>query len=278
MQLEDLPRPKIDMKKIDENGNSPLKVVQLMDPSEFEIFTSEWALYKGYKSLKRVGGTGDMARDIVAFNNDDSIDIFQCKHVNKKFNDVGNELLTLLYHMSTGDIIKVRCFYFICLNGISNPWDKAIENKTIDTVWIEWFLKNKSGDPKYANILSFIEKNGFPNISSISIDVVIKEHLETPFGKFRFDHGRMFDRKNIEWDPDKDGLYLKQLIQLFSKIENVKLTLDNLDLYDCKEIINRQRGYFYSAEGIRQQVEEYFSDILEFEKVKKDVLDGIIDL
>lgn len=275
--LEPLSRPKIDIHKI-KPGKTPLKTVQLMDPVEFEVFVSEWLSYKDYSGLKRVGGTGDMGRDIIAYYEDGNIDIFQCKHYSSKFNEVGDELLTFIYNMSEGRIPKVNCYTFVCLNGLATKWADAIDNGSIQDVWLNWFNDSKkSKDPKYTNITKYLDKNGFPKVCDVGIEVVIKEHMTTPYGKFRFGLDPKIDRKLPDADVEKDGEYLKQLLKLFSKYEGKELTFDNFNNSKFSEMILRHRGYFYSAESLHSGVKDYFTDDEEYIKLENDIFHGIID-
>lgn len=72
----------------------PTDRIALYSDGEFEEMIKEWAFYyvrnlKGeYKQVRRLGGSGDMGRDVIGYVDPDSdpvvIDVYQCKHYGHK--------------------------------------------------------------------------------------------------------------------------------------------------------------------------------------------------
>ena len=65
-----------------------VKLVRAYDAVEWEIFISEWQKgLQGYHAVKRIGGAGDMGRDVVGLCSPDACqgvwDNYQCKHYEK---------------------------------------------------------------------------------------------------------------------------------------------------------------------------------------------------
>src|SRR4051794_4022384 len=68
----------------------PLDRLKIMSAEEFEEFIREWAFYflqrlaRKYVQVARVGGAGDMGRDVVCYESKPGptsvCDVFQCKH------------------------------------------------------------------------------------------------------------------------------------------------------------------------------------------------------
>jgi|GEM_PF-6265942 len=60
-------------------GNMTLRDMLQMNPTEFEEFCAKALEGMGYKNMKRVGGAGDLAADIVGFDTHGRSTIVQCK-------------------------------------------------------------------------------------------------------------------------------------------------------------------------------------------------------
>src|SRR5262249_13381314 len=82
-----------------------LKEIRNYSSTEWELLVEEWlhGLNKKYVEVKRLGNSGDLGRDVVAFTDDKKLwgvwDNYQCKHLDKPLSAslAGIEIAKLLY-------------------------------------------------------------------------------------------------------------------------------------------------------------------------------------
>jgi hypothetical protein len=82
-----------------------LKELRNYSSTEWELFTEEWlrALQKKYIEVKRLGASGDLGRDVVAFTDALKLegvwDNYQCKHLDEPLSAsaAGGEIAKLIY-------------------------------------------------------------------------------------------------------------------------------------------------------------------------------------
>lgn len=273
MEFEDISKPKVDIARIKAHGNTPRRVVELMEPDEYEHFITEWLFLK-YSNIQHIGKTGDLGRDIIAWNDDGSCDVYQCKHYSTEF-DAGEEILKYVENIQRGAFPLPNCYYFVCLNGLSAKWRDSIINRNLDEVWLDWFRsKSEIFQKKHPGIVQYINEMGFPTIKEFPIDTVINEHLGTIYGKIRFPTDGTIER--ITEIDRSDRKYISELYKAYSEKSGQKITAENIgDFQNYLDDLNYQRECFFSAESLRVTTEEYILNTVEFDKLKEEMYHGI---
>ena len=101
-----------------------IKAVRAFDPTEWEIFISEWQKgLRGYVEVKRLGGPGDHGRDVIGLCSASGCqgiwDNFQCKHYEaplstpKACEDAGK----IIYHAFRNVFSPPRRYTFVAPRG-----------------------------------------------------------------------------------------------------------------------------------------------------------------
>ena len=83
IEIADPPTRSLSAANIGVSLISKINILKVIDPDEWEVFTLELAsVWKNqYARAVRCGGAGDMGRDVIVYQDDDSEwENFQCKH------------------------------------------------------------------------------------------------------------------------------------------------------------------------------------------------------
>lgn len=95
----------------------PLRRLQEMNEDSWEEFTCELATFwkTQYARVNRVGGAGDMGRDVIAYTPDGNWENFQCKYYATPLNlsDILLEIGKLCYHSFRGHFSMPVKYYFV---------------------------------------------------------------------------------------------------------------------------------------------------------------------
>jgi hypothetical protein len=249
---------------------SPLKRLQQMDEGDWEDFTCELATYWKTKYLRvnRIGGAGDMGRDVIAYTPDEDWENFQCKYYSTPLNlsDILLEIAKLCYYSHEGHFSMPVKYYFVAkkgVNGVSlnalkntkklkeeliSGWDKKCKNKITTTKKIE--LKG--------SLLKFIKNDiDFGIFDQIPVLKLIELHKNhTPyyirrFGSVEFDRPlSLLPPLDIQYHELN---YIEELLKAIESIESKVTSVDDLDAFP--EFLNElksARKNFYSAESLEK--------------------------
>lgn len=297
VEFTNLERPHIDINLCETNLNiQPIDIVSLMNGEEFEKFVVEW-LYgfkqKEYFSIKKMGSSGDKGRDIIAYNNDKTVDYYQCKHYNEVLSPSNYylELGKLCYYTYKKDIPIPKTYYIIASNDIGPSLQDMIDNPKILLLKLveNWdrYCKNKIIINKEIilddNLRKYIDEFDFSIVQSYPIAKIVDEHLKTVYGGLRFGGPSIVPPTKIIPKDDIDSeemIYIEALLEAYSDKLKIKIeTVENLKKYDRYYIhLKRQRKDYYQAETIRRFVRDILTDFKEFDTLKEEVYDGIIDI
>lgn len=97
----------------------PIERIRIFSAGQWEDFVLEWAdsFRDQYSIVERCGGSGDMGRDIIAFDKVDPViwDNFQCKHYKAGLTpgDIWVELGKLVYYTYTKEYTYPRKYVFV---------------------------------------------------------------------------------------------------------------------------------------------------------------------
>ncbi|WP_394189203.1 ABC-three component system protein [Pseudoalteromonas atlantica] len=249
---------------------SPLKRLLHMDEDDWEDFTCELATYwkTQYLRVNRVGGAGDMGRDVIAYTPDGSWENFQCKYYSSSLNltDILLEIGKLCHHSHQGHFSMPAKYYFVAksgLNGISlnalkdskklkaeliSGWDKKCKDKITTTKSV-----SLEGD-----FLKFVEHDVdftiFDQIPQLRLIELHKNH--TPYYIRRF--GALeFDRPAPATPPNdiqsNELKYIEELLKAIESIESQVSSVDNLEAFpEFLMELKSARKNFYSAESLEK--------------------------
>ena len=276
----------------------PAKVIKTYDSSDFELFIHEWAYGylkdKGtYKSVYRIGGSGDKGRDVIAYVDEEKkiADYFQCKHYSKALAaaDVYVEIGKLCYNTYRKNIVFPRKYYFLAPKDVTSNLldllhgDKDVLRKKVLENWSACCEKSIAvrGVSLDEELSAYIAQIDFGIFDTKPILEVIDEHSKTRWHAIRFGGGLRV-RPDVSDAPTNvdvtENPYVEQLFDAYSERENAPISsVKDLGSYPKdSEHFKRQRNAYYSAEALRIHARDTLPPELdEFGKFTKDVLDGV---
>lgn len=297
LTLSNVEKPRIDIALYGTDSNIPaIDKVHMMDEDSFELFTQEW-LYGSkrmeYDSISRIGGAGDKGRDIIAKQITGAVDYFQCKHYNAPLmpSEYYQELGKLCYYTYTKEITMPRRYYIIASQDIGPSLAGLLADhnelkKALISNWgnyCEKTITKSSAIKLEGQFLTHVEEFDFSIVEHYPIAKVIDEHLQTIYGNIRFG-GQKLQRPEELVPPSEIDLneltYIKALLEAYS--DELKINLDTVKALEAYESFfqhfSRQRKDYYKAETIRRFVRDTLTDAKEFDILKSDIYDGIIDV
>ena len=297
LSFSPIEKPKIDIELYGTDINiAPIDKVHIMDEDSFEHFTLEW-LYgckkDKYSSIMRIGGAGDKGRDVIAYRKDGGVDYFQCKHYNSALapSNYYLELGKLCYYTYTKDIPLPKSYYIVASNDIGPTLQDLLDNSAqlLSSLLDNWdtycrFKITKSKEINLdADLLGYIRSFDFSIIKTYPIAQIIDEHLNTVYGSIRF--GTRTPTlpaplsPSAEIDPEEME-YVSALLAAYS--EELGMIIDTPKALEAYERFfshfNRQRKDYYSAETIRRFVRDTLISSFQFDVLKEEIYNGIIDV
>lgn len=295
IKLTELNKPRIDIEMIGMDTNiPPIDKVHIMDEDSFEQFTVEW-LYgckkDNYSSIKSIGGAGDKGRDVIAYYDNGSVDYYQCKHYDKPLapSNYYLELGKLCYYTYIKDIPIPNNYYIIASHDVGSSlqdlidkptklkeqlidnWDKCCKSKITS-------LKDIALDEE---ILKYIDDFDFSIVKTYPIAKIIDEYWNTKYGYARFGGHQVPAPEPVFYEEilEDELVYIYALLEAYS--EELNMPIESVDALEVHkhyfDHFKRQRKDYYFAETIRRFVRDTFTDSKQFDVLKDEVFDGIID-
>lgn len=293
----EIERPRIDIELYGTDTHiTPINKVRIMNEDSFEQFTLEW-LYAckktKYSSIRRIGGAGDKGRDIIAYYADNSIDYYQCKHYNSalSLSNYYLELGKLCYYTYSREIPMPKEYYIIASNDVGPSFQSIIDTPTeLSSKLIEnWdtYCKNRITKTKQISLdepfQNYITSFDFSIVKSYPIAQIIDEYLDTTYGNIRFG-GRSFNvpsqlTPKASVEPEEMN-YILALFEAYSEEIGTNInTIEELKNYkNYFDHFNRQRKDYYSVETIRRFLRDTATDSRQFDILKDEIYNGIIDV
>ena len=290
-------KPKIDIALYGTDINiAPIDKVHIMDEDSFEQFTLEW-LYgckkDDYSSIVRIGGAGDKGRDVIAYRKDNGVDYFQCKHYNSALapSNYYLELGKLCYYTYKKDIPRPKSYFIIASNDIGPTLQDLLGNPSqlLSSLLDNWDTYCKSKITREtdidldADLSDYINSFDFSIIKTYPIAQIIDEHLNTIYGSIRF--GGRTPTLPAPLSPStqvapEEMEYVSALLAAYS--EELGMIIDTPKALEAYERffghLNRQRKDYYSAETIRRFVRDTLTNSFQFDVLKDEIYNGIIDV
>jgi hypothetical protein len=114
----------------------PVARVQLMDDASFEALVRAWMarLSPRYLGVERIGGPGDMGRDVIGWTSAAKCkgewDNVQCKRLDRVLapSQLWPELGKIFWHADRGDYAIPRSMKFLCSKGIGTTAKHLLTN------------------------------------------------------------------------------------------------------------------------------------------------------
>lgn len=296
LSLIELNKPHIDLELYGTDTSiAPIDKVHIMDEDSFEQFTLEWLFgckKMKYSSIKGIGGAGDKGRDVVGYYSDGTVDYYQCKHYNTGLAPTNYylELGKLCYYTYNKEIPMPKEYFIIASNDVGSSLQDLIDNppKLLSSLIKNWdtYCKTKitktSEIPLHKPLLDYINSFDFKIIKTYPIAQIIDEYLDTIYGNIRFG-GRRINLPTTLIPTDtiemEEMPYISALLEAYSDELKVKIdTTKSLEAYSFYfKHLKRQRKDYYSAETIRRFVRDTLTDSQQFDVLKEEIYNGIID-
>lgn len=296
MDFTEVEKPKINIEYYGTDVNiAPIDKIHIMDEDSFEQFTLEW-LYgckkSNYTTMKKIAGAGDKGRDVIAYYSDGSVDYFQCKHYKNSLSPSNYylELGKLCYYTFTKEIAVPKSYFIIASNDVGSSLQDLIDVPTnlLTSLKENWDTYCKSKITKKETVLletdflNYVENFDFSIIKTYPMSQIVDEYLDTIYGNIRFGGRKIALPSTIvpsETIESDEMTYISELLKAYSEELKVNIdTVKSLEAYDSYfSHLNRQRKDYYSAETIRRFVRDTLTDATQFNILKDEVYDGIID-
>lgn len=292
----EIDKPRIDIELYNsDNRIPPLDQIKIMDDVAFEEFVTEWAYCckkAEYNIIQKIGGAGDKGRDIIAYRPNGTVDYYQCKHYYEALapSNVYVEFGKLCYYTFINKYPVPISYYIVAPKDVGPKLQDMLDhpNDLKSALIANWddYCKTKiirdesivfSGDFR-----SYVEHFDFSIVHTYPISKVIDEHLPTIYGKIRFG-GISTTLPNPLPIPQvvqqEELVYVIELLKVYSEKNGTEdLTVEKLKQHAILfRHFTRQRKDYYSAETVRRFVRDTFTNSNQFDVLKEEVYNGIID-
>lgn len=278
---------------------SPAQQLSLMDAAQWEAFILEWidGFDPPYVHTQRLGGAGDMGRDVVAYlgqpNTDCEWDNYQCKHYATKLSpaDIWVELGKLCYYTFRGEYTVPRRYRFVAPKDVTTTLFDLLRkpNKIREGLISNWpahcerKITQSLSIPCTGGLRSYIDAFDFGIVGYETVTMIVQQHSRTPH------HRRRFDLQNpvrpstptlpAEVDENIEQIYIQQLLDAYADHLGVPITsIAHPAMTDrLRRHFARAREYFYEAEALNR----FSRDQIEagaFELLKRQIYHGIIEI
>lgn len=244
-----------------------------MTDVEFEELIKAWLPLIGarYEKVIRLGGPGDLGRDICGLESDDGFrgawDNIQCKHYKDPLRprDVRADIGKILWHTWRDEYICPRTVKFCGSHGIGTKLAHLFEDakKLKDDIIANWENGCRDAITQTCAIQledsfgAFVEAFNFRIFEGLDIDDVLDQLKGTPYFVQTFGGG-LPPRPLLAATPTeiapKEQKYLSKLFEVYGERTGTLITaLSHLDNYVViRKHLDRQRTSFYSAESLRE--------------------------
>lgn len=178
-----------------------IKIVRGYDPVEWEVFISEWQKgLTGYVEVKRIGGAGDLGRDVIGLCTPSGCkgmwDNFQCKHYEKPLaaaptcTDAGK----IIFHAFNGAFAPPRRNIFVAPRGPTTELRDLLLNPDkfraeVLSTWQTRVAKNvveNESHPLIGDLKKYAEAYDYSSFGYATIEEVLDGHRKTAYWASRF--------------------------------------------------------------------------------------------
>ncbi|TNC46260.1 hypothetical protein FHG66_19145 [Rubellimicrobium rubrum] len=245
-----------------------VKLIRAYDATEWEIFISEWQKgLSGYASVKRLGGAGDLGRDVIGLVNADACqgvwDNYQCKHYEvplatpKACEDAGK----IIYHAFRGQFTPPRKCSFVAPRGPTTELRDLLLNPDkfkaeVIATWDTRVAGRVVAGERHVLVGAlkvYVEAYDFTSFSYATIDEILDDHRKTTYWASRF--GGALPPAPGGVTPSaiapSEAVYVDKLLEVYSEqAGNVITCVADLNAHDqWRDDLQKQRVRFYDAEA-----------------------------
>lgn len=279
-------------------GLTPLKLIQTYSPEDWESFIGEWAegFNPPYTQIVRLGGAGDMGRDIIGHIADFKIrpspcDVYQCKHYNHPLRptEAYPELGKLCVHTFNGNYPIPRQYRFVSPRHVGPDLYNLINypSKLRASLIVNWdkycasSITASATIPLTGKLKAYVESFDFSIVGFLTPTEIISQHQRT-----RHFHTRFKVAPPVRPEPPKtpDDIQTNELKYITCLLEayadHLKRPIKLQDLASFPQFAKhfaQARGDFFSAEALGRFSRDNFTPGA-FEKIKKHLYDGVVDV
>ena len=277
----------------------PIHRIKLMSPDEWEVLIEEWLeTTKKYDSnrIERLGGSGDMGIDVIAFITNPTgnptnykWDCYQCKRYDKPLSpsSMWIEFAKIIYYSFIKEYPIPQKYYLIGTNDIGTSLKKYFidTQKLKDELKKQWKAKCEKEITKTTTVvlegkfLAYFDKFDFSIFEKINPKTIVEGHKVHSNHLLRFGGG-LPSRKSIEipsLEKDTKLRYVEQLVKAYdSDSTDVIQEVKHIEGSKYKRHFNDSRKSFYKAEELRALTRDNLTEQV-FEDFKEDVYDGVIN-
>lgn len=298
MVLEELPKCKAPTEYNPYMGQPipPLDRLKIMSEDDFEDLVVEWAngyVHNNYYKVSSMAGAGDKGRDVVAYYDDKTVDIYQCKHYKNPLSpsQYWVEFGKLCYYTYKNIYSIPKKYYIVASNGVGPDLrdliDKpeSINNKLIE----QWSEKCESRITKKERVvledefLEYVKNFDFSIVCDIPPIKLIEQYSQTIYYKFRFGGGiKKREKPEVPKEVSKEEEkfnYMKELFIVYS--DELNFNVKSYDeLKSNKKYFNhcnRQREDFYIAQLLARVSRDEYLDSQPYDELKNEIYKGVID-
>lgn len=276
----------------------PIKKIEVFYPEEWEQFIEEWLdLRKAqYLYIEKLGGAGDMGRDVVAYiedpktNNNYKWDCYQCKHYNSPISptNVYKEFAKIIYYSFKKEYPVPQKYYFVAPKDCGTSLSKLLNNKSqlknaIEENWKKYCEKEISNSPikLEGNLLTYFNSFDFSIFDKIQRKIIVEEHKAHPNHLTRFggslpDRPKLTDEDIPEDIKSHELTYVNNLLNAYNSTGTVSVS----KVEDIKGIFvnhfKRARQGFHFAEQLRVLYRDNLP-LNTFEDFQDEVFNGIMN-
>ena len=245
-----------------------VKLVRAYDAVEWEIFISEWQKgLQGYHTVKRLGGSGDLGRDVIGLCSPDGCqgtwDNYQCKHYEKALGlpraceDAGK----VIFHAFRKQFTPPRQCSFVAPKGPDTALRDMLlnPNKFRTEVIATWNTrvagKVVEGEkhPLTGDLAAYVDAYDFTSFTYATLDEILDDHRRTAYWATRFG-GQLpppaLGRAPVAVAPE-ETVYVGKLLEVYSEQAGVPIASvdDLLPHTQWGDDLQKQRVRFYDAEA-----------------------------
>jgi hypothetical protein len=269
-----------------------IKAIRLYTAIEWELFVEEWlrGLARRYSEVKRLGASGDLGRDVVAFTDEKKLegiwDNYQCKHYERPLPSsiAGPEIAKLIYFVFLDKFKPPRRMYFAAPRDVSTELADLLNSPTRLRAYVinHW---NKSYASQILEgqsiqlegpLAAFVASFDFSIFSYYQTSEMLEDHRRTAHWAERF--GGLLPPPPTAIVPDEiqpgESVYLGQLLDVYGE----RMTCE---FGSCVELgahpplvvdLKQQRERFFQAEAFNHHyrdetppgtVEQFVEDIFD---------------
>lgn len=279
-------------------GLTPLKLIQTYSAEEWEAFIEEWAegFSPAYDQVTRIGGAGDMGRDVIGHIEPATVrprpcDIYQCKHYDHPLapSDIWTELGKLCVYTRNVDYPVPRHYRFVPPRGVG-PTLYNLLNSPDDLragLIANWETHcrqriSKATDyPLEDTLKAYIEQFDFKIVWYLTPTEIVNQHQRTRYWprRFRIDLPTRPDTPPTPTDVQSHELpYITRLLEAYGDHLDSPVRLADLPSLPQKITSNfkQSRGYFFGADALARFSRDQFPG--GFDSIKKHLHDGVVDI